>query len=96
MSSCDTAIDEFIPSPVKMNSPWLFTNVEKKDIADSSGVCKQIAEVETSFLQTLAMVSVKPDWPEADRLRKESADRKSTFDNLAKELVVPPYTIYYF
>jgi tetratricopeptide (TPR) repeat protein len=76
----------------KMDRPWSFTNVEKKDIQDTSAACKQMAESEKSFQASLLLVAGKGDWNEADGLRKDSVARQAQYTQLAAQYVVPQYS----
>jgi tetratricopeptide (TPR) repeat protein len=76
----------------KMNAPWSFTNQEKADIKSTQAACKEMTDCEKQFQQALFIMTGKGDWPDADRLRKESADRGTSYEELSNKFYVPRYT----
>jgi len=75
----------------KMNAPWSFTNQEKADIKSTQAACKEMTDCEKQFQQALFIMTGKGDWPDADRLRKESADRGTSYEELSNKFYVPRY-----
>jgi tetratricopeptide (TPR) repeat protein len=79
----------------KMRSPWSFTNIEKTDIKNAQTACKEMVEAEKNFQESIFTMAGKGDWPDADRLRKESTDRRAAYEEMSNKYVVPEYyTIY--
>jgi len=89
ISALKTKIDKYQP---KMNSPWSFTNQEKLDIKGTQTACKELAQCEDKFQQALPLMAGKGDWPEGEKLRKESAERRASYEQLGKQYIVPAYT----
>jgi hypothetical protein len=89
ISTLKAKIDKYQP---KMNSPWSFTNQEKLDIKSTQAACKELAQCEDKFQQTLPLMAGKGDWPEGEKLRKESAERRASYEQLGKQYIVPAYT----
>jgi hydroxylamine reductase (hybrid-cluster protein) len=79
----------------KMNSPWSFTNVEKKDIQRCNTMCVDLADVDRKFQEHLAKIGGPGEWPQREELKRESADRIRTYTQLSGEFVVPEYSIDY-
>jgi hypothetical protein len=79
----------------KFRTPWVLTNIEKDDIANTSKTCTALAEVEKSYQQTLAAMSGKAAWPEQEQLQSSSAERLASFTKMATEYTVPKYTTGY-
>jgi hypothetical protein len=75
----------------KMNAPWSFTNQEKADIKNTQAACKEMASCENQFQQALFIMNGKGDWPDANRLRTESGDRGTSYEELGKKFYVPRY-----
>jgi hypothetical protein len=80
----------------KMDTPWSFTNVEKRDIAQTNEMCKQMAEAEVTYQGTLSDLGGGEGWAEATALRSESADRQAGYQQMAEEYKVPEYSVKYF
>ncbi len=77
----------------KMERPWGFTNVEKRDIGNYSTLCRGLAANEKSFQEQVTRMAGGGAWPEGDRIRRESESRRVSYENLAEEFVVPAYTV---
>jgi len=75
----------------KMTAPWSFTNQEKADIKNTQAACKEMADCENQFQQAIFIMNGKGDWPDANRLRTESGDRRTSYDELGKKFYVPRY-----
>jgi len=75
----------------KMEAPWNFTNVEKKDVQGTQAACRELAQCERTFQESLLLVAGKGEWPEGDQIRKDSASRRASYEQLVKEFVIPGY-----
>jgi len=80
----------------KFASPWDFTNVEKADLRNAQNALKEMVDAETRFQQALPIMAGRGNWPDADRLRNESAARCTTYNQLIKECNIPPYIHDYY
>lgn len=78
----------------KFDRPWSFTNQEKKDIQQSNALCKEMAEAEKQFQESLFYVSGSAVWDEATSLRTDSSARKTAYEQLAEQFIVPKYTTF--
>jgi hypothetical protein len=77
----------------KMKTPWAFTNIEERDIKQSNKLCMQMAAAEQMFLETVADLSGAGNWQQAESIRAACTDRQATYRELAKQFVVPEYTV---
>jgi hypothetical protein len=77
----------------KMESPWSFTNKEKKAIGDYATLCRGLAVNEKGFQEQVTKMAGGGAWPEGDRIRRESESRRTSYERLAEEFVVPAYTV---
>ena len=80
----------------KMDSPWGFTNVEKKDIQDVNTFCKQMAESEKVFQECLISLAGPGDWADAERFKTDNTKRQAEYERLAGEFVVPTYRTFFW
>jgi hypothetical protein len=87
-NACNAKFQRYKP---KFDNPWSFSNLEEKDVANTSAQCKELAQCEKNFQESLFSVAGKGDWPEGDNLRKDSMDRRGVYDQLAGEFVVPEH-----
>jgi hypothetical protein len=78
----------------KFRAPWGMNNLEKDDVANTSRICSELADVEKAYQQTLPLVAGKAAWPEQELLQSSSDERAQTFTKLAAQFVVPKYTYY--
>ncbi|MBE3070458.1 MAG: hypothetical protein IMZ66_09520 [Planctomycetes bacterium] len=78
---------------VKFNNPWSLTNIEKKDIGNSSQACKDMAAAEKQYQECLFYVSGSGEWTDADALRASSSERCAAYEQLAEQLQVPAYSV---
>ena len=77
----------------KMDDPWTFTNIEKRDIKKTQELCTQLAAAEQAFQETLADLAGPGEWSEAESIRAACTDRQGTYRELAEEFVVPAYEV---
>jgi len=75
----------------KISAPWNLSNQDKADIKSTQAACKEMADCENKFQQAVFIMTGKGDWPDADRLRKESGDRGTSYDEFSKKFYVPRY-----
>jgi len=75
----------------KMENPWAFTNVEKRDLENTRNLCNQMSSAEQVFLESLTELAGPGTWPEAGAIRAASADRRATYNELAGEFEVPEW-----
>lgn len=78
---------------LKFNNPWSLTNVEKKDIVNSSQACKDMAAAEKQYQECLFYVSGSSEWSDADALRASSSERCAAYEQLADQLQIPEYSV---
>jgi len=76
----------------KFDKPWTFTNIEKKEIPNISASCKQMAQAEKGFQESLMLLS--DAWNGAEVLRRESSDRSAMYEQMAADFVVPAYEVH--
>ena len=79
----------------KMDEPWSFTNVEKKDIKQTSELCKQMAWAEKAFQENLGDLGGPGEWADGVAVTKESTERQAVYNQMAEQFVVPEYDIDY-
>ncbi len=77
----------------KMQKPWAFTNIEERDIAQTNKLCNQMAAAEAVFMESVADLAGPDEWSQAESIRAACTDRQATYRDLAKEFVVPEYTV---
>ena len=77
---------------MKRHEPGSFTKTQKKDIENTQQTCKEMAAAEKEFQQALTYVSGSGEWAEGDSFRIDSTERANTYEQLAKEYVVPAYS----
>lgn len=77
----------------KFENPFSFSNVEEKDVAATSAACKEMAEAEKNFQEALFGIGGKGDWPDGETFRKESMDRRATYEQFSKQFVVPEHSL---
>lgn len=77
----------------KFENPFSFTNIEEKDVANTCTECKAMAEAEKNFQEAMFGLGGKGDWPDGETFRKESSDRRATYEQLAREFVVPEHSL---
>ena len=77
----------------KMKTPWAFTNIEERDIAQTNKLCNQMAAAEAVFLEAVGDLTGSGEWPQAESVRAACTDRQATYRELAKQFVVPEYTV---
>jgi tetratricopeptide (TPR) repeat protein len=65
------------------------TNQDKAEIRNAQAACKEMAEAESKFQQALTTMASKGAWADLTRLRKESSERRASYEQLGKEFVVP-------
>lgn len=75
----------------KMERPWSFTNIEKKDIKETNGLCLQMAAAEEAFREGLDVFAGGSEWSGVDSLRAESSARQNDYRQLAAQYIVPEY-----
>jgi hypothetical protein len=75
----------------KANTPWVYTNVEKEDIALTNTQCTALAEVEKGFRDCLDALKGKGDWKDLDKINEASRDREQSYTQFAAQFVVQPY-----
>jgi len=77
----------------KMDDPWTFTNIEKRDIKQTHDLCSQMAAAEQAFQEALADLAGPGEWAEAESIRAACTDRQGTYRELSEEFVVPEYEV---
>lgn len=77
----------------KFSNPWSLTNIEKKDIVNSSQACKDMAAAEKQYQECLFYVSGSGEWTDADALRASSGERCAAYEQLADQLQIPEYSV---
>jgi hypothetical protein len=91
IGSLDAKYNRFQPKKRAVGS---ITVQDKKDAEATSAACKQMAEAEKAFQESLFLVTGGSQWPEGDRMRTESAERGITYEKYANDFTVP--ASYYF
>jgi len=76
----------------KMDKPWGFTNVEKKDMGTCRASCKELAAGEKGFQQLVTKLAGSGDWAEGKRVMKDSDIRRDGYERMAESFVVPEWT----
>ncbi|MBE3099445.1 MAG: hypothetical protein IMZ44_20195 [Planctomycetes bacterium] len=75
----------------KMTIYGTFTNIEKADFKNTQTACKEMADCENKFQQAVFLMAGKGDWPDAERMRKESGDRRASYEQFGNQFIVPPH-----
>ena len=65
------------------------TNQDKTEIRNAQTACKEMAEAESKFQQALMTMAGKGAWADLTRLRKESSERRASYEQLSNEFVAP-------
>jgi len=86
--SLRTELQKYEP---KMNRPWSFNNVEKRDIAKWNTSCRQLAEAESAFQELLGKMGGPKGWSGRADLIRDSDNRYRTYESLAEEFTVPAW-----
>jgi hypothetical protein len=77
----------------KWERPWSFTNFEKKEMENGRNLCKQLAAGEKNFQQLVTKIGGDSDWPEGQRLTRDSEGRKTSYERLVEGFTPIPYTV---
>jgi tetratricopeptide (TPR) repeat protein len=88
IASLKNKLDKLQPKMVPYSGA--ITNQDKADIKSTQAACKELVEAESKFQQALMTAGGRGDWPDQDRLRKESADRRSSYEQLGNQFIIPP------
>jgi hypothetical protein len=91
IASLDAKYTRYQP---KKTAPGSITVQDKKDVEATCAACKQMAEAEKAFQESLFLVTGGSQWPDGDRMRTESAERGTTYEKYANDFTVP--ASYYF
>lgn len=88
LAALKNKLDKLQPKMVPYSGA--ITNVDKTEITNNKAACREMAEAESKYQQTLMLVNGKGDWPDQERLRKESTDRRSSYEQLGNQFIIPP------
>jgi tetratricopeptide (TPR) repeat protein len=78
----------------KKLAPGSITTQDKKDVEATEAACKQMAEAEKAFQESLMCLGGLTQWAEGDNMRRGSADRRAAYEKFAADFVIP--RSYYF
>jgi len=77
----------------KMDEPWTFTNIEKREIAKTSAACQELVAAEAKFQELLEAFAGAGEWEEGLALKAQSATRQARYRELASAFKVPDYDV---
>jgi hypothetical protein len=75
--------------PKMVNYAGTITSVEKTEVANTQTACREMVEAESKFQQALPVISGNGNWPDMARLRRESAERSASYEQLGKQFILP-------
>jgi tetratricopeptide (TPR) repeat protein len=75
----------------KLMSYGLITNVDIAESRSSQAACRDLVDTERKFQRALPTAGGKGDWPDLERLRKESNQRIADYEHLSSQFRISEY-----